>query len=134
MLDPKILIYQALLILAKSSQFLSSPKVTNAQTKLKLKITQLTLGGLAQMDRHWDKVLVQQVQIPLETANILLKLIYPSLRSNTKLTTLLTLCITGKLNNLTMGTTCFDTDFVSQTKLTTKPLIHCFVYAITVAV
>ena len=36
----------------------------NAQTKLKLNITQLTLGGLAglaQMDRHWDqntKVLV----------------------------------------------------------------------------
>ena len=43
-----------------SSQF-KSPKVTNAQTELKLKIPQLTLGGLAQIDRHWDentKVLV----------------------------------------------------------------------------
>ena len=38
-----------------------SPKVNDAKTKLKLNITQLTLGDLAQMDRHWDqntKVLV----------------------------------------------------------------------------
>ena len=38
-----------------------SPKVTDAQTKVKLKIPQLTLGDLALMDRHWDentKVLV----------------------------------------------------------------------------
>ena len=33
-----------------------------------------------------------------------------------------------------IGTTCFDTDFVSQMKLTTKPLINCFVYASAVAV
>ena len=49
------------------------------------------------MDRHWDentKVLVL-VQIPLE-AKFLLKLIYPSLRSNTKMTTLPTLCNYGK--------------------------------------
>ena len=68
--------------------------------KQKLKIPQLTLGDLAQMDRHWDentKVLVQQVQIPLE-ANFLLKLIYPSLRNNTKMTTLPTLCNYGKLD------------------------------------
>ena len=50
------------------------------------------------MDRHWDentKVLVYQVQIPLET-NVLLKLNYPSLRNNTKMTTLPTLCNYGK--------------------------------------
>ena len=38
-----------------------SPKVTDAQTTLKLKIPQLRLGDLAQIDRHWDentKVLV----------------------------------------------------------------------------
>ena len=38
---------------------------------------------------------MQQVQFPLE-ANILPKLIYPSLQSNTKMTTLPTLCIYGK--------------------------------------
>ena len=50
------------------------------------------------MDRHWDentKVLVWQVQFPLET-NFLLKLIYPSLRNNTKMTTLPTLYNYGK--------------------------------------
>ena len=50
------------------------------------------------MDRNWDentKVLVQQVQFPLEE-NTLLKLIYPSLRNNTKMTTLPTLCNYGK--------------------------------------
>ena len=75
-----------------------SPKVTDAQTKVKLKIPQLTLGDLAQMDRHWDentKVLVYLVQIPLEE-NILLKLNYPSLRNNTKMTTLSALCNYGK--------------------------------------
>ena len=38
-----------------------TPKVTDAQTKLKVKIPQLTLGELSQIDRHWDentKVLV----------------------------------------------------------------------------
>ena len=38
-----------------------SLKSTDAQTKVKLKIPQLTLGDLAQLDRHWDqnpKVLV----------------------------------------------------------------------------
>ena len=29
-------------------------KVTDAQTTLKLKIPQLTLGELVRMDRHWD--------------------------------------------------------------------------------
>ena len=33
----------------------SNLKVINAQTKLKLKIPQLTLGDLAQMDRHWNE-------------------------------------------------------------------------------
>ena len=48
------------------------PKVTDAQTKLKLKIT---LRALVQMDRHGDensKVLVWHDQITLE-ANFLLK-------------------------------------------------------------
>ena len=51
----------ALLILAKSSQVPLIPKVTDAQIKVKLMIPQLTLGVLAQMNRHWDetaKVLV----------------------------------------------------------------------------
>ena len=34
---------------------------------------------------------------------------------------------------ITMGTSCFDNDFVSQMKLTTLPLIHCFVYAVIVS-
>ena len=56
-----------------------------------------------QLDRHWDqntKVLVQQVQFPMEVVNFLFKLIYHSLRSNTKLTILPTSCITGKLECL----------------------------------
>ena len=48
------------------------------------------------MDRQWDEnTKVFGVQIPLE-ANFLLKLIYPSLRNNTKMTTLPTLCNYGK--------------------------------------
>ena len=46
------------------------------------------------MDRHGDentKVLVQQVQFPLE-AILLLKLIDPPLRNSKKVTTLPTLC------------------------------------------
>ena len=53
----------------------------DAETKLKLKIPQLTLGELAQMDMLGNenlKVLVQRVQFRVE-ANFLLKLIYPSL-------------------------------------------------------
>ena len=49
-----------------------------------MKIPQLILGDLAQMDRHWDKntkVIVWQVLFPLEE-NILLKLIYPLLHKN----------------------------------------------------
>ena len=62
----------ALRILDKSSQSLLV-QVTDAQTKVKLKIPQLTLGDLAHMNRHWDE--------------------------NPKvLTTLPTLCITGKLD------------------------------------
>ena len=37
--------------------FYLSPKFTGAQAKVKLKIPQLTLGDLAQMDRDWDKKL-----------------------------------------------------------------------------
>ena len=54
------------------------------------------------MDKHWDqntKMLVWQVQFPLET-NSLLKLINPSLRSNTELTTLSTLYSMGKLDQV----------------------------------
>ena len=56
-----------------------------------------------QLDRHGTentKVLVWQVQFPLK-ANFLQKLIYSSLQSNTKMTTLTTLCITGKLEYTT---------------------------------
>ena len=52
------------------------------------------------MDRHWDqntKVFGEAGSIPTVGKLFLLKLIYPSLQSNTKLTTLPTLCITGKL-------------------------------------
>ena len=55
---------------------------------------------VAQLDRHGTvniKVLVQQVQFPLE-ANFLLKLIYPSLWSNTKMTTFPTSRIMRKHN------------------------------------
>ena len=54
---------------------------------MKLNIPELTLGELAQLDRHGTvntKVLVCQVQFPLKEANLLLKFIYPSLCSNTK--------------------------------------------------
>ena len=57
------------------------------------------------MDRHWDentKVFVWQVQFPQE-ANFLLKIIYPSLQSNTKMTTLSTLCNYGKTRVLDGG-------------------------------
>ena len=54
------------------------------------------------MDRHWDqntKGVGVAGSIPTGGKLFLLKLIYRSLRSNTKLTTLPTLCITGKLDS-----------------------------------
>ena len=49
------------------------------------------------MDRHWDENTKVAGSIPTGSKLFLLKLIHPSLQSNTKLTTLPTLCITGKL-------------------------------------
>ena len=49
------------------------------------------------MNRHWDENTGVEGSIPTEGKLFLLKLIYPSLRSNTELTTLPTLWITGKL-------------------------------------
>ena len=53
------------------------------------------------MDRHWDqntKGVGVAGSNPTGGSKLFsLKLIYPSLRSNTKLTTLPTLCIMGKL-------------------------------------
>ena len=56
------------------------------------------------MDRHWDENTKVLVLVSTGDNKLLLKLILPSLRSNTKLTTLTTLptlCITGKLDSVT---------------------------------
>ena len=56
--------------------------------KIEIKIPQLTLGELAQMDRHWDentKVLVGVAgSISHMRQTFLLKLIYPSVRKQYK--------------------------------------------------
>ena len=52
--------------------------------------------GLAQMDRHWDQ---NKIRFKSHWRQTFFAQIYPSLRSNTKLTTLPTLCITGKLDS-----------------------------------
>ena len=59
----------------------------NSNQLLKLKFTQLTLGGLAQMDRHWDRNTGVAGSIPTGGNKLFAQIIFPSLRSNTKLTT-----------------------------------------------
>ena len=59
-------------------------------------------GGMAPLGPPW---ICYWVQFPLE-ANFLLTLIYHSLRSNTKMTTLPTLYIAGKLKKMYSLTSC----------------------------